>query len=795
MLGPGAASAAEFEAARPVGLSAAAWLALMIATGIGLHNFSEGLAIGQSAAQRRGGLALTLVIGFALHNATEGFGIVAPLVGRRRAADLALPAPARRHRRRPDVLRDADRPGVDERGALRRVPRARGRVDPLRHHRARRRQPAARPQRCSSPGAFSRGLFARLRHGLRARGRRRVAVPLGTRTGRVASRSIVSDAYVRFTRSCRHASSRVRSRTRSRTGWARERWSRCTLGRSQVRGVVVGRRGSSPERGSRRFRSRRCRRDAARARRSRALDRRVLRLDACAGARARGAAAPARRGERRAAGRVVRARRANEPAMTLSEPQEQALAAHRGGAGVGGGHFLLWGATGSGKTEVYLRACAAARRARPRRDRPRSRDRAHAADARPLPRALRRPRGGAALGARRRRSGATSASGSRAARRGSSSARDRRCSRRCGGSASSAWTRSTTPSYKQESDPRYDARTVAAKRAALEGAVAVYGSATPRPESWARARAARARRAPRRRSAARARRRHAPRERAIRCPRRCSRSSRGVAERGGRAILLLNRRGVAPGRPLPVLRRDEPLPDCDVALVLHRDGVLRCHHCGYARGRARALPCVRLARARAARRRDATARARARAAGSRARADPARRGHAVEARPRSRPRSTAFRADAGPVLLGTQMVAKGHHFAGVELAAVVDADLGLALPDFRAEERTFQLVTQLAGRSGREAPGRVDRADVPARRPGAPLRGPPRRGRVSRGGARAAAGARLSAVPASRARARHRAGRRPPRRARSRSCATGLPATAMSGLHRCRGSAAATAPS
>jgi primosomal protein N' (replication factor Y) (superfamily II helicase) len=59
------------------------------------------------------------------------------------------------------------------------------------------------------------------------------------------------------------------------------------------------------------------------------------------------------------------------------------------------------------------------------------------------------------------------------------------------------------------------------------------------------------------------------------------------------------------------------------------------------------------------------------------------------------------------VLVGTQMVAKGHHFEGVELAAVVDADTGLGLPDFRAEERTFQLLTQLAGRSGRESPGRV----------------------------------------------------------------------------------------
>jgi primosomal protein N' (replication factor Y) len=66
-----------------------------------------------------------------------------------------------------------------------------------------------------------------------------------------------------------------------------------------------------------------------------------------------------------------------------------------------------------------------------------------------------------------------------------------------------------------------------------------------------------------------------------------------------------------------------------------------------------------------------------------------------------------FGASERGVLLGTQMVAKGHHFEGVALAAVVDADTALALPDFRAEERTFQLVTQLAGRSGRDAPGRV----------------------------------------------------------------------------------------
>jgi ZIP family zinc transporter len=81
MVGPGAASAAEFDAPLTVGLSPARMLALLIATGIGLHNFSEGLAIGQSAAQDEISLALLLVIGFGLHNATEGFGIVAPLSG------------------------------------------------------------------------------------------------------------------------------------------------------------------------------------------------------------------------------------------------------------------------------------------------------------------------------------------------------------------------------------------------------------------------------------------------------------------------------------------------------------------------------------------------------------------------------------------------------------------------------------------------------------------------------------------------------------------------------------------
>jgi ZIP family zinc transporter len=81
-LGPGAASTAEFEQDHHfTGMSPARWLAVFIATGIGLHNFSEGLAIGQSAASDQISLAIVLIIGFGLHNATEGLGICAPLTG------------------------------------------------------------------------------------------------------------------------------------------------------------------------------------------------------------------------------------------------------------------------------------------------------------------------------------------------------------------------------------------------------------------------------------------------------------------------------------------------------------------------------------------------------------------------------------------------------------------------------------------------------------------------------------------------------------------------------------------
>src|SRR6476469_10635299 len=260
-------------------------------------------------------------------------------------------------------------------------------------------------------------------------------------------------------------------------------------------------------------------------------------------------------------------------------------------------------------------------------------------------------------------------------------------------------------SYKQDSDPRYDARTLAAKRASLEGAVALFGSATPRPESWA----ALERLELGGRIGAKL-----PPVRVIDLRREAGYplsaplldALRGVAERRGKALLMLNRRGVAPALHCRACGTTIRCPNCDVALVLHADTSLRCHHCGYEtespsncpacgspdvarlgagtqkleRELARELPVLELIRL------DADA----------------------AAKPEELARSLQRFADTeGVVLLGTQMVAKGHHFSGVELAAVVDADTGLGLPDFRAEERTFQLITQLAGRSGRDAPGRV----------------------------------------------------------------------------------------
>jgi primosomal protein N' (replication factor Y) len=392
-----------------------------------------------------------------------------------------------------------------------------------------------------------------------------------------------------------------------------------------------------------------------------------------------------------------------EPAE-LSPSQTLALRRIVAALDAGGGHFLLSGATGSGKTEVYLQACAAAL------------ERGLGAIVL-VPEIALTPQTVGRFRARFGERVAVLHSGLTDAER-----RDERERVATGDARVVVGARSAIfaplrglgivcvdeehdPSYKQESDPRYDARTVAAKRAALEGAVAVYGSATPRPESWARLE--RLELGGRLRGAL-------PPVRVVDLRREAGyplsapllEALDGLARNGGKAILLLNRRGVAPALHCRACGATRRCVNCDVALVLHADGTLRCHHCGFAQPAPELCPecgSPELARLGAGTQRlERELRDRL----------PTLERIRLDADAAVRPEALAealrrFRDADRAVLLGTQMVAKGHHFEGVALAAVVDADTGLALPDFRAEERTFQLLTQLAGRSGRDAPGRV----------------------------------------------------------------------------------------
>jgi len=415
---------------------------------------------------------------------------------------------------------------------------------------------------------------------------------------------------------------------------------------------------------------------------------------------------------------VKRARRAERPQPAerealrgesrpaeLSRSQDEAVERIVGALDVGSGvNFLLYGATGSGKTEVYLQACEAAL------------ERGMGAVVL-VPEIGLTPQ---AVGRFRARFGERIAILHSAL--GEAERRDERLRIASGEARVVIGARSAVfapvrglglicvdeehdASYKQESDPRYDARAVAAKRASLEVAVAVYGSATPRPESWERLE--------RLELGGRLAGPLPPvrvvdlrREQGYPLSAPLLAELGAVESTGGKAILLLNRRGVAPALHCRACGKTIRCRNCDVSLVLHRDGCLRCHHCGYAEPAPDACPSC--GSAEVARLGAGTQRLERELAAHfpaldliRLDADTvSQRGAAAQALAR-------FAETERAVLVGTQMVAKGHHFAGVALAAVVDADTGLGLPDFRAEERTFQLLTQLAGRSGRDAPGRV----------------------------------------------------------------------------------------
>lgn len=280
-------------------------------------------------------------------------------------------------------------------------------------------------------------------------------------------------------------------------------------------------------------------------------------------------------------------------------------------------------------------------------------------------------------------------------------------------------------SYKQDQLPRYHARDVAIKRAQLEGCPIILGSATPSIESWANA----------------IRGRHAllelpnrvgggalPRVRVVdlmderrRDPEAANhivalgptlRTALGrTLDAGAQAILMLNRRGWANHICCPDQRCGWVMvcSECDAAMVLHRDAgvpdgrIVRCHHClAEQRLPGRCPTCERrvVAFGLGTQRIEEELERRFPELISgrtllRIDSDTMRRGSDYFDALRR------FREGDVRVLLGTQMLAKGHDFPGVRLVGIVNADTSINMPDFRAEERTFQLVSQVAGRAGR----------------------------------------------------------------------------------------------
>jgi len=268
-------------------------------------------------------------------------------------------------------------------------------------------------------------------------------------------------------------------------------------------------------------------------------------------------------------------------------------------------------------------------------------------------------------------------------------------------------------SYKQEEAPRYHARDVAVVRGRMENAIVVLGSATPSMESFYNAQKGK--------------------YRLLELPRRADNKTlpivrvvdmRPVAkketgppilspelkeaiharlDRQEQTLLFLNRRGFATSLQCPLCGYVAQCPNCSVSLTYHRQaGQLRCHICGY-EAQAPVVcpqpkcrnPAIRYAGLGTEKveavlgRLFPTARIRRMDSDTLKRKEDYRR------------ILGDFRTAKIDILVGTQMIAKGLHFPNVTLVGIIHADLSLHLPDFRAGERTFQLLTQVAGRAGR----------------------------------------------------------------------------------------------
>ena len=271
-------------------------------------------------------------------------------------------------------------------------------------------------------------------------------------------------------------------------------------------------------------------------------------------------------------------------------------------------------------------------------------------------------------------------------------------------------------SYKQEESPRYHGRDVAIMRAKRRGALVVLGSATPSLESYRHAASGRYRRLA---LSQRVKRRPLPTVRVVDMREEFAAHGPEVVlsqplveaidarlSRREQVLLLLNRRGFAAAVFCRQCGRSLECPNCSVSLTFHRSaGRARCHYCGYSR--TRPVSCPDCAGRYLEQIGFGTERVETEVVGRWPDARVARLDRDTVRRQGAAARLLArFASGAVDVLVGTQMVAKGHDFPRVTLVGVISADVGLGLADFRAAERTFQLLTQVAGRAGRgEVPG------------------------------------------------------------------------------------------
>ena len=264
-------------------------------------------------------------------------------------------------------------------------------------------------------------------------------------------------------------------------------------------------------------------------------------------------------------------------------------------------------------------------------------------------------------------------------------------------------------SYKSESAPRYHARETAIYRGKLEGARVVLGSATPSLEAYDRAvRGVYTLYTIRERISKRPlpdvwvedmREELKAGNRSI-LSRRLAALMKDRLEKGQQMMLFLNRRGYSGFVSCRSCGSVMQCPHCDVALALHKNGRLICHYCGYSQPAPGTCPScgseyIRGFRIGTQQVEEYVKKVFPEARVLRMDLDTTRQkdGHAKIL--------SAFGAGEADVLIGTQMIVKGHDFPGVTLVGVLAADLSLHANDYRAGEKTFQLLTQAAGRAGR----------------------------------------------------------------------------------------------